>query len=141
LVALSATINAPKAKGKGQSMPDGRKMSNGRASLPPVLFPNAYLWLVLVSALDLMLTWVILHFGGREGNALAAAVIERFGLIGLIAFKFAIVILVIVLCEWAGRRKPKAGLRLAVISIAITCIPILLSFYYLMGGRLTALGH
>src|SRR3954463_15757968 len=113
-------------------------MSNGRASLPPVLFPNAYLWLVLVSALDLMLTWVILHFGGREGNALAAAVIGRVGLIGLIAFKFAIVTLVLVLCEWAGRRKPKAGLRLAVISIAITCIPILLSFYYLMGGRLTA---
>jgi hypothetical protein len=116
-------------------------MSNGRASLPAVLFPNAYVWLVLVSALDLMLTWVILHVGGYEGNALAAAVIERWGLHGLIAFKFAIVILVIILCEWAGRRKRSAGLRLAVISIAITCIPILLSFYYLMGGRLAGAGH
>jgi hypothetical protein len=116
-------------------------MSNGRASLPAVLFPNAYVWLVLVSALDLMLTWVILHVGGYEGNALAAAVVERWGLRGLIAFKLAIVVLVIILCEWAGRHKRNAGLRLAVISIVITCVPILLSFYYLMGGRIGGPGH
>ena len=107
-----------------------------RASLPHVLYPNAYLWLVLVSALDLMLTWVILHFGGYEGNAVAAAVIERFGLNGLVAFKFAIVMLVIILCEWAGRRRASAGRGLAVFAIAVTCVPVVMSFYYLAGGRL-----
>jgi hypothetical protein len=114
-------------------------MSNMRATTPPVLFPNAYAWLVLVSALDLMLTWVILHFGGREANAVAAAVIARFGLVGLVAFKFAVVVLVIVLCEWAGRRKPRAGLRLARFSIVVTCVPIVLSFYYMLGGHLPGL--
>src|SRR4051794_32663990 len=99
-------------------------LSNSRATIPPVLYPNAYVWLVLVSALDLMLTWLILHAGGHEANAIAAAVIERFGLKGLVAFKFAIVVLVIVLCEWAGRRKPRAGLRLAIIATVITSVPI-----------------
>ena len=102
------------------------------------MYPNAYTWLVLASALDLMMTWVVLHLGGREGNALAAAVIRRFGLPGLSVYKFLIVSVVIVLCEIVGRLRRTAGLRLAVFSICVTCVPIALSFYYMLRGRLVA---
>ena len=39
----------------------------------PVLYENHYTWFVLVSALDIMLTWLVLHAGGREANAIADA--------------------------------------------------------------------
>ena len=29
-------------------------------------YPQAYVWFIFVSALDLMMTWVVLYFGGRE---------------------------------------------------------------------------
>jgi hypothetical protein len=81
---------------------------------PALLFPEAYTWFVFVSAMDLLLTWVILHYeGGREANALTNAVIQRFDLLGLVAYKFAIVVGVITICEIVGRMRYRAGLRLA----------------------------
>src|SRR3954471_5890061 len=57
----------------------------------PAMFPEAYTWFVFVSAMDLLLTWVILHYdGGREANALANAILQRFDLLGLVAYKFLI---------------------------------------------------
>src|SRR4051812_20172037 len=102
-----------------------------RPSHPPMLYPNEYVWLIFVSALDIMLTWIVLWSGGREVNRLANAVVHRFGLPGLVAFKFALVGFVVVLCEWTGRRNPIAGRRLARISIAITCLPLGLAFLLL----------
>ena len=102
-----------------------------RTPNPQVLYPNQYTWLIFVSALDVMLTWVVLCVGGRETNVLAEAVVHRFGLPGLVGFKFALVLLVIVLCEWVGRRSLVAGRRLALASIAITCLPVAISFLLL----------
>src|SRR4051812_31621452 len=98
---------------------------------PQVLYPNEYAWLIFVSALDVMLTWVILYTGGYETNVLADAVVGRFGLPGLVGFKFALVLLVIVICEAVGRRRPVTGRRLAVAAIAITCLPVVISFMLL----------
>jgi hypothetical protein len=96
---------------------------------PPrhVLYPNTYLWLVLASSLDIMLTWVVLHLGGYEANGLAAVALANHGLPGLVAFKFAFVTLVIVICETVGRRHPSAGRKLAVAAVAITCFPVVLA--------------
>jgi hypothetical protein len=96
-----------------------------------VLYPNQYTWLIFFSALDVMLTWVVLFRGGFEANTIAARVIERFGLPGLVGFKFALVLLVIVICELVGRRNPTAGRRLAVAGIALTCVPVAISFLLL----------
>ena len=98
----------------------------------PMLYPQRYIWLVFVSALDVMLTWIVLHRGGREVNALADAIIKRFDIIGLVLFKFVIVAGVILICEVAGRRKPEAGRRLAEWGIAITSIPVIWSFVLLL---------
>ena len=83
--------------------------------------------------MDLLLTWVILHYdGGREANALANAVLQRFGLVGLVAYKFVIVMAVISICEVVGRRRYNVGKGLAWGAMLLTCIPILVSFYLML---------
>ena len=99
----------------------------------PVLYENHYTWFVLVSALDIMLTWLVLHAGGREANAIAAAVLQRWGLEGMVVFKFALVVFVIALCEVIGRRNHAAGRRLATWAVALTCVPLVIAVLLLRG--------
>ena len=98
-----------------------------------VLYPNTYLWLVFVSSMDIMMTWVVLHFGGYEANGLAALALQNHGLPGLVAFKFAFVTLVIVICETVGRRRRATGHKLAAAAVAITCFPVILAFLLIHG--------
>jgi hypothetical protein len=98
-----------------------------------VRYPAEYTWLVLVASLDLMFTWVVLHQGGREMNALADTVIDRFGLWGLSAFKFGIVAFVICLCEIVGRQRHRAGRFLAAAAIGLNCVPVLMAIFLLLG--------
>jgi hypothetical protein len=97
-----------------------------------MLYPNLYTWLLFVSALDVMLTWVVLYYGGREANAIADAVIQHLGLPGIVLFKFALVLLVIIICEIVGRRRPRTGQKLAAAGIIITTVPVLISFALLL---------
>lgn len=92
-----------------------------------VLYPNIYVWYVLVASLDIMLTWVILHFGGREMNVMADWIIRRAGLAGVAAFKFATVLLVVTICEIVGRVRPVTGRRVATWAIAITALPVVIA--------------
>ncbi len=101
-------------------------------AMPPVRYPTHYTWLVFVSALDIMFTWIVLHFGGREVNGLALAVLEQYGLTGIVLFKFALVTLLIVLCECIGRRHDSAGRRLATFAIIITLLPVTLASLQLL---------
>src|SRR5205823_6918185 len=75
----------------------------------PALFPEPYTWFIFVSAMDLMLTWVILHYGGGELNGVAATVIRKYDLLGLVAYKFTVVLTVITICEIVGRMRFNAG--------------------------------
>lgn len=92
-----------------------------------VLFPNAYAWFVFVSSMDLMLTFLVLHNGWREANPLAGWVWNRGGLPGLIAFKFAAVVLVIGVCEFVGRdpRRWATARAVAYGAVALGAIPTL----------------
>ena len=98
------------------------------------LYPNRYVWFVLLSAMDVMLTFVILWMGGREANGIANAILQRFGIAGMTAFKFLIVIFVILLCELIGRRNDGAARRLAEWSIALTCVPVVVAFVLLLAN-------
>ncbi len=89
-----------------------------------VRYPNLYTWLVFVSALDAMLTYLVLHFGGREANHLAASVLETWGFRGMVVYKFALITLVIVLCEVIGRRDDTWARVLGIFGIALTCVPL-----------------
>ncbi len=93
-----------------------------------VLFPNHYAWYVLASALDLMMTnTVMTHFGATEANVVAAAMIELGGFWGLIALKFATVLVVVGICEHIGHRRPATARRVAEWAIALSALPVVLA--------------
>jgi type II secretory pathway component PulF len=104
-----------------------------------VRYPNAYVWFVFLAALDIILTYLILHpvlfprgadmteSRGMETNALADWIIERWDVPGMVAFKFLLVVLVVVLCEIIGRRKEETGRRIAEWAVAITAIPVVIA--------------
>lgn len=92
-----------------------------------VLYPNLYLWLIFVAALDVILTRVILFFGGTEVNPVADWILDEFGRIGMSVFKFIIVTIVIVCCEIVGRQKYRTGRNLAFTAILISCLPVIWS--------------
>lgn len=91
----------------------------------PVLYPDLYAWYVLVASLDILFTWVILHEGGQELNLLAAWIIDRHDLPGLVLFKFCTVMLVVTVCELLGRRRGELGVRLARWAVTISAFPVL----------------
>ena len=99
----------------------------------PVQYPNLYLWLVFLSSLDVILTRVILFFGGMEVNPIAGQVIESFGVPGMSLFKFSIVAFVIVICEFVGHSRRVTGRNLALAAVLITCVPVLWSSVLLAG--------
>ncbi len=108
-------------------------MGPGLFSLPPMRYPNSYTWLVFVSALDLILTMLVLYvWGGYELNPIAGAVIDTMGFMGAVALKFGIVILVIIICEVIGRRDDHSGQALAVGAIVISAIPVVYTFALLL---------
>ncbi len=114
-----------------QSTKPRRKI--GWFASPPMRYPTAYKWFVLISALDVVLTWFILLLGGREVNILADAVIAAGGLKGILIYKFCLVVLVIVICEVVGRRRPILGRALSLGALAVTAIPVALSIAQLLG--------
>jgi hypothetical protein len=95
-------------------------------------FQNAYVWIIFVSSLDIMLTWKILDRGGVEVNPVANAVIEAWGMQGAIAFKFALMMWVIVACEILARLKRSAGRFLAGAAIVISASPVVWSLFLLV---------
>lgn len=102
--------------------------AEGRVGRRAVLYPNAYVWYVFAGCLDLMLTnTVMVYFGAREVNALAARTIDRFGFAGLIALKFSTVVLVLVVCEVVGRRKVEVGRRLSEWAVALSSVPVVVT--------------
>lgn len=83
-----------------------------------------YVWFVLVAALDVMLTATILHLGGREANAIAEWIIHRFGLVGMVIYKFGLTIFVVLICETIARRDEKSARTLAYGAVAMSAIPV-----------------
>jgi hypothetical protein len=104
----------------------------GFAHSPEMHFQNAYVWIIFVSSLDIMLTWKILDRGGVEVNPVANAVIEAWGMQGAIAFKFALMMWVIVACEILARLKRSAGRFLAGAAIVISASPVVWSLFLLV---------
>ena len=96
------------------------------------LYPNRYVWFVFLSAMDVFMTFIVLWFGGREANNVANWIYQRWGISGMTAFKFAVVVFVILLCEYIGRRNERAGRLLAEWAIALTCLPVVIAIALLL---------
>jgi hypothetical protein len=108
----------------------------GWMSLPAMRFPNEYVWLIFFSSLDIMLTWTILARGGREVNPVARLVIDAWGLAGAILFKFALMMLVIIVCEVVARQRPPTATRLARLAVVISAVPVVYSLALLLAHTL-----
>jgi len=100
--------------------------------LPPVRYPNAYVWFVFFSALDIMLTWAILKRGGQEVNPLAHQVISAWGLNGAIIFKFSLTIMVVLVCEFTARQRERLARALAMLAMIVSGVPVFYSLGLLM---------
>jgi len=101
--------------------------------LPEMRYQNAYVWLVLVASLDVVLTMLVLNvWKGHEVNPIAAAVIEAMGFGWAIAFKYGLIILVIVICEIVGRRDDRVGLGLSILAVLLNVVPVVYTFALLM---------
>lgn len=105
-----------------------RRMTGGW----PALYPDTYAWFVLLATLDIVLTWIVLFFGGEELNAVARWILARYELVGMVVFKFSIVTLVICSCEYIGRKQRSTGRRLAEWAVAISAVPVVLAYAELL---------
>ncbi|MEM6260060.1 MAG: DUF5658 family protein [Planctomycetota bacterium] len=94
-------------------------------------YPNTYAWLLLLSCMDIMLTWVILLFGGSEVNPIARGVIDLYGLPGMIVYKFALIVFFISICEVVGTLRDSTGWLLSKFSVIIACVPVVWAMYLL----------
>ncbi|MFK7790643.1 MAG: DUF5658 family protein [Phycisphaeraceae bacterium] len=94
-------------------------------------YPNSYAWLLLVSSMDIMMTWVILLFGGAEVNPLARWIIDHYGLPGMIVYKFALIVFFICICEIVGTLRDRTGRLLSKVSVAIGCVPVVWAMFLL----------
>lgn len=112
---------------EGSSQPD-----TGRVhwrSIPPMHFQDAYVWFVLFSSLDVVLTWHILERrGGAEINPVAALLISHWGFMGAVGLKYALVLVVVIACECIARSRMRTARRLAWSAVAISLVPPLWSF-------------
>lgn len=106
---------------------DAAGAARGLFASQPMRYPNAYAWLMLLSAMDIMLTWVILSRGGREINGLANWVIQSFGLNGMIVYKFVLVLFFVVLCELVGKLRDTSGRTLSRVGVVIAAFPVVWS--------------
>ena len=102
-------------------------------ALPEMRYQSAYVWLVLISFLDILLTFLVLYeWEGHEVNPIAHAIIVQMGFIWAALFKFAIVVLVIIICETVGRRRDRTGRRLSQVTVAISAFPVAYTFALLL---------
>ncbi len=104
-----------------------------RATLKqPVLFPQTYGWYITAAAADTVLTGIILTLGGIELNLIAAGVINHYGLLGMLLFKFATVYTVLLICEYIGRHRVATAKRLGTWAVIISTIPVLVGLHELV---------
>jgi len=102
-------------------------------AVPEMRYQNAYVWLVLISFLDILLTFLVLYeWDGQEVNPIAHAIIVQMGFIWAALFKFAIVVLVIIICETVGRRRDRTGRLLSRATVVISALPVAYTFALLL---------
>jgi len=104
-------------------------------------FQNAYVWYILFSTLDVVLTWHILErHGGSEINPIANMLIAHWGFIGAVVLKYVLVLVVVLACEFIARRRERTGRLLSWLAVAVSLVPPVWSFTLLaMHGPLSRL--
>ncbi len=79
-----------------------------------MLFETEVSWFVLASALDVALTFLVLHYSNNdltrgtfvESNPIAQWFISHWGFRGMAGYKLLMTLIVVVIAEFVGRQKP-----------------------------------
>lgn len=73
-------------------------------------FENEITLYIFVSALDVFMTYILMRSGTfQEGNPVARYFFDRWGMKGMIYFKFGMVAFVIVLAQIIATKRPRAA--------------------------------
>ncbi len=118
-----AASQASELNDASASAPSSADSIRHAATRRPMRYPRAYVWLIFAAAMDIMLTWTILQLGGSEVNPLADWIIRQGGHFGMVVFKLATTLFVILICEFIGGHEEKTGRQLAVVAVGITMMP------------------
>ncbi len=128
------TGECPSCRWRWES-PHATTTRKGLFGLPEMRYQNHYLWATLFAALDIMLTYVVLHhWGGYEANPIAAAVIATKPFYYATIFKFALVVLAFIICEVVGRMNDRDGRKLALAIVLFSAVPVVYTFTLLINN-------
>ena len=125
-------MTTPSSHQGPKQTPDDEPVVLGALDIPDMRYQEQYVWLTFLSSLDIMLTWHILRKGGEEVNPVARIVIDTWGLGGAVAFKFSLMLFVIISCEIIGRKVDKTGRNLIHFAIFVSALPPIWSVVLLM---------
>lgn len=92
-----------------------------------LLYETELSWFVLVGALDVFMTYLILRYSaeGRtqnvliEGNPIARWVLHKWGMQGMVIFKFIMIALVATIAEVVGQVRPNVGRGLLILGTLV----------------------
>lgn len=98
-----------------------------------LLFETELSWFILVGSLDVFMTYIILRSSaeGRtanvmiESNPIARAILHRWGITGMVYFKFGMIAVVSIIAEIVGQTRPQLGrnlLRLGAVIVATVVV-------------------
>ena len=97
-----------------------------------LLYTRWYVWILIASAFDIVMTSMVISLGGIEMNPLADAIISRFGMHGAMAYKFALMIFVILMCEIIGRHNLRLGRWVAQFATLGPAVAAVLGYFLLL---------
>ncbi len=108
----------------------------GSSAQPPArprtgTYPRHYAWVLILATLDIIITTLVLASGGKELNAVARWAIEHAGVLGMVAIKATTLTLVLFICEYLGRHRPRAGRRLVEFALIANSVAVAFGLVYL----------
>ena len=109
-----------------------------------MLFETEVSWFVLASALDVALTFLVLHYSNNdlthgtfvESNPIAQWFISHWGLRGMAGYKLLMTLIVVVIAEFVGRQKPLVARMLLWGGTIVVAIVVIHSVRLLLAHRI-----
>ena len=119
-------------------MPEQTKETSGanphwRAMFRKLPFESETTWFILVSALDVVLTYLLIREDRfHEANPVARFFLNHWGVRGLVYFKFAMVGFFLIIAQIIALKQPATARRLLILGTVIVSGVLIYSLYLLV---------
>ena len=112
---------------------ENEKRSIFRAHLP---LEHETAWFIMVNALDVFMTYLLLRTGEfRESNGVANWFLMRYGIQGMVYFKFVLVGVVAVIAQIVARKKLRTGRWLLNVGTMLVGAVVIYSFILMIRAK------